>query len=154
MKKNFSVERLPCVMTKDERLEDAERLASTRRQIHTIQSAHEEVVSSFKARMKQYESEFDSLCEELRTGEKFKDIKVEAKVNEKLVKMEFFRTDTLEMIRTRDLTDEERQLVMPVVDKMKKAKEDKVAPADVAAPPEETPPADEQFPPNDEEAEK
>lgn len=154
MKKNFSVERLPCIMTKDEKLEDAERLASTRRQIKTIETAHEEVVKSFKDRMKQYESEFDSLCEELRTGEKFKDIKVEAKVNEKLIKMEFFRTDTMEMIRTRDLTDEEHQLVMPVVDKMKKGKEEKAAPADIAASPEKTPPADTEFPPNDEEFEK
>jgi transcriptional regulator len=153
MKKNFSVERLPCIMTKDEKLEDAERLASTLRQIRTIETAQEEVVKNYKNSLKRYEDEMNNLSEELRTGEKFKDIKVEAKVNEKLIKMEFFRTDTMEMIRTRDLTDEERQLVMPVVDKMKKGKEEKTAPADIAAAPD-LGPSEEEFPPETEESEK
>jgi len=140
VKKNVSIERLPCIMTRDEKLEAAERLASTLRQIDTVEVAHEEVVKSYKDSLKRYETERNNLCEELRTGEKFKDIKVEAKVNEKLIKMEYFRTDTMEMIRTRDLTDEERQLVMPVVDKLKEVKDGKTAAAGDDTQAEDVPP--------------
>jgi len=108
-----STERLACEMTQAEKLERAERLASTLRHIDGIETEHKIVCEQYKEAVKTAQAEIDNLSQELRTGETFKDVQVTHEANFDENVMIYARTDTGETIRSRPLNEDEMQQKLP-----------------------------------------
>jgi hypothetical protein len=113
MKENKAIERLPCPMTKDEKVECCERMASTIQHIGVLETQFAVVRDKYKGDMEKAQSDFNSLGRDIRNGEIYRDIKVMTEPDWEKGVMNSARTDTGEIIRSRPITKEERQLKFP-----------------------------------------
>ena len=104
---------LPCKLTEDELKAKSRELATTVQEINSEEDRQKNIKDQLKAKMSELESRQSRLAGEVAREEVYRDVEVEVRYDDKSDKVTEVRTDTGEVLITRKIWDDERQLVLP-----------------------------------------
>lgn len=144
---------LPVKLTQEELLKVGGELAQTVQDIASEEDRATSLKSSIKARMAELEGRRTVLAIKVARQEEYRDVRVEKHFDGQRGIVQEIRTDSGEVIATRQMTDSERQMSLPVEELAKKGvllemvpggKKDEQPEAEVKEP-ETTPTADPEF---------
>ena len=110
-----TTERLRCQLTDEEKIEAGRELAETTNELEEIQDDKSQVVSEFKARTTAAEAKIALLGNKLRSGYEIRDVKCDIRFDwPKEGQKQTIRLDTNEVVYTHDMTEEEKQMQLPL----------------------------------------
>ena len=105
---------LKCVLTDAERLEKGQQLADCQNERGIIEEEQDQVKSQFKARLSANEGQASSLGAALRAGYEYRSVDCRVVKNYGTGRVHTIRKDTGETVEARDMSDEERQMGLPL----------------------------------------
>jgi hypothetical protein len=105
---------LKCVLTDGERLEKGQQLADCQNERGIIEEEQDQVKSQFKARLSANEGQASSLGAALRAGYEYRAVDCRVVKNYDTGRVHVIRKDTGETVEARDMSDEERQMGLPL----------------------------------------
>lgn len=105
-----------CILTTNELLAYGQKMADSTQEIRSLEDQLTSVKKDFQARIDQQDAEVGRLSSALRSGYEHRDTDCELIMNwtDKTVKL--VRLDTGEVIRSRVMSDDEKQMPLDVVD--------------------------------------
>ncbi len=101
---------LPCELTSEELMDRSKDLAEAVKAVANAENQKKLAVSSHTSEIKRAEAKRDVLSNVVSTGQEYKEVLVERVWDYKNKKIIETRTDTGEVILTRDMSDDEMQL--------------------------------------------
>ena len=105
---------LPVRLTEQELLQKSAELASTVQDYATEESRQVDIKAQLKAKLTELDARRTQLASVVARREEYRDVRCEIVANTKTLLAQIVRTDTGEVIQTRPLTMEERQMVLPL----------------------------------------
>lgn len=109
-KKEYSSEWCRCEFDEEELVDIALELAQKTEELEAIESEKKAVVSSFKERAERAQSEIKSCARKYKDGYEMRNIDCEVERNFSTGIVQYIRTDTGEVARTKQMTMAERQM--------------------------------------------
>lgn len=115
LKPRREVRNLPCQLTDKEFLERSRSLASVTNDIATETARQVDVKAQMKARLAGLLAQQSRFASAVSRGEEDRDVEVEIEHDENALAVRTWRTDTHELIDERPMREDERQRVLPGV---------------------------------------
>lgn len=110
-----TTERLRCNLTDDEKILAGKELAEQTSKLREIEEEKAQVVSEFKARTTAAEAMITVLGNKIRSGYEFRDVECKTELDDpEPGRKTTYRTDTLEIVRQEEMTEEEKQRELPL----------------------------------------
>ena len=103
---------LPCRLSNDEVRERGEKVAELHRQRDALEIKRKETVDLIKAQVNEIDGQIVALCTEIIGKAEWRSVEVKREKDFKRNVEELIRVDTGEVVQTRALTPEERQVEM------------------------------------------
>lgn len=106
----MKLEKLPCSLTLDEVRRKGEELALARKKFVETADEAKNVAADFKAKLKELDKAIDELAEQVRSKREMRDVEVIERRDTVNAMVETVRCDTGEVVRSRAMTLNERQV--------------------------------------------
>jgi hypothetical protein len=104
-----SKERLVCKFTPDEKIQKGSELSELMSECSGLRDDLKSIKKGLEAQIAEKEARMNRLCEEIRTGQEFRLVPCKWVYGWEEGKKYCLRGDTMETVKTQDITDEERQ---------------------------------------------
>jgi hypothetical protein len=101
---------LPCALTRSEVEERADKLARLVKDRDAIDAERKQVARDYKTRMDDLSKEIGQLSEQVRSKREWRDVECTKERNEERGTVDFVRVDTGEVVESRALHPDERQV--------------------------------------------
>lgn len=106
----MKLEKLPCSLNPDEIRRKGEELALARKKHKDLAEEAKSVAAEFKAKLKRLDETIDDLAEQIRSKRETRDVEVIERRDTVNAMVETVRCDTGEVVRSRAMTLNERQV--------------------------------------------
>ncbi len=106
----MKLEKLPCKLTNDEVRRKGEELALERKKHREVADEAKASAARFKADLKAIDEKIDDLAEQVRSRRETREVEVIERKDMDIAMVETIRVDTGEVIRSRAMTLNERQI--------------------------------------------
>lgn len=107
------VEKLPCDLTRDEKLLKAEEMAEHLKVRAEVEVEAKSSADDYKTQLKRLDRLVGDRAEEVRTGVEYRQIECVERGSYRMNKVDVIRCDTGEVVRSRPMTVSERQDSLP-----------------------------------------
>lgn len=108
------VEKLPCDLTRDEKLKKAEEMAEQLKARAELELTAKASADEFKQKLKQLDRTIGDRAEEVRTGLEYRQVECTERGRYRDNIVDVIRIDTGEVVRSRPMTVNERQDSLPL----------------------------------------
>lgn len=105
--------RLACKLSHDERIERVQQLADRLIEQGHVEAEKKQAIEDFKAKLKAIDSRVGELIEAVKTGIEYRPVQVEERADSGRRVVETVRLDTGDVVSTRTMDDEDRQVSLP-----------------------------------------
>lgn len=103
------VEKLPCELTRDEKLMKADQMAECLKMRAEVELEAQTVAGTFKRRLKELDRDIGDRAEEVRSGVEYRPVECAMRDRFRDNQVDTVRLDTGEIVRSRPMTITERQ---------------------------------------------
>jgi hypothetical protein len=103
------VEKLPCELTRDEKLQKADQMAEHLKTRAEVELEASSVAGTFKRRIKELDRAIGDRAEEIRSGVEYRPVECAMRDRFRDNQVDTVRLDTGEIVRSRPMTIQERQ---------------------------------------------
>jgi uncharacterized FlaG/YvyC family protein len=103
------VEKLPCELTRDEKLSKAEEMAASLKVRAEVELEAKSKADEFKSEMKRLDRTIGDRAEEIRTGVEYRQVECTERGDYRRNQVSIIRLDTGEVVRQRPMRVDERQ---------------------------------------------
>jgi sulfate adenylyltransferase subunit 1 (EFTu-like GTPase family) len=110
------VEKLPCELTRDEKLMKADQMAEHLKTRAEVELEASSVAGTFKRQLKELDRAIGDRAEEIRSGVEYRPVECAMRDRFRDNQVDTVRLDTGEIVRSRPMTIQERQGSLSLVD--------------------------------------